>query len=180
MRKYFRTGRLIPCYTEEGRCKWCRGQLPIYSLALVEVFPNLWALADDILEPVRVSYGKPIRVLRGFLCRTKMKNLLEQCETEEQRADMEQYRKGEAVDITAVAGMPRKMKGVTQRELDAKPTAELTREENLKIAKLIEALGGFDQLVYENCDEQGRPEWLRLSYKRKGGNRNIVMYNYKK
>ena len=170
MRKYFKTAQLVPCYTDEGRCKWCRGQLSVCSLPLIRVYPNIWALAEDILEPARVKYGKPIRLLRGFLCRTKLKKMLEECETDEQWDDVWQYYKGEAVDICAYIGQPRKRKvsGSKWQVLGGQP--EVTREENLKIAAIIEDMGNFDRLVVY-------AEHLHVSYKRNGENRHEVI-NY--
>lgn len=159
-RKYFKTGQLVPCYTEEGRCKWCRGRLGVCSLALIGVYPNMWALADEILEPMRLRYGKPIRVLRGFLCRTKLKAY----------GLSEEYLSGECVDITAVAGMPRRYKKSDPRYKKSEVgglTPEVTREENMKIAEIIKEMD-FDQLVIY-------PDYLHVSYKRNGDNRQEVI-----
>lgn len=159
-RKYFKTGQLVPCYTEEGRCKWCRGQLGVCSLALIGVYPNMWALADEILEPMRLRYGKPIRVLRGFLCRTKLKAY----------GLSEEYLSGECADITAVAGMPRRYKKSDPRYKKAEVgnlKSEVTREENMKIAEIIKEMD-FDQLVIY-------PDYLHVSYKRNGENRHEVV-----
>ena len=172
MRKYFKTEQLIPCYSEEGRCKWCRSPLQVWSPTLHKAIGNAWALADDLLEPTRVRYGKPIRVKRCFMCYNKCKKL----------GLDEAYMKGEVAEITAVAGMPRRYKKTDPRYKNSEvggEVSEVTREENLKIGRLIEELGVYDQLVYENCDDQGRPEWLRVSYKADGGNRCQVLSHFK-
>ena len=167
-RKYFKTGQLVPCYTEEGRCKWCRGRLGVCSLALIGVYPNMWALADEILEPTRLRYGKPIRVLRGFLCRTKLKAY----------GLSEEYLSGECVDICAYIGQPRRRK-VSRSKFDATRRVsgfrfqvsngqpDVTREENMKIAEIIKGMD-FDQLVIY-------PDYLHVSYKRNGDNRHEVI-----
>ena len=76
----------------------------------------------------------------------------------------EQYSTGERADITATHGARRIADGCD----------EYMRAENVKIGRLIEETVEFDQLVYENCDEQGRPEWLTVSYRRDGENRHEV------
>ena len=167
MRKYFKTEQLIPCYSEEGRCKWCRRPLLLWSSTLHKAIGNAWAMADYLLEPTRVRYGKPIRVKRCFMCYNKCKKL----------GLDEAYMKGEVAEITAVAGMPRKRRfsGSSTSEA-AKPSAkfqvsngmpDVTREENLKIAEIIKELD-FDQLVIY-------PDHLQVSYKRDGSNRHEVI-----
>ena len=48
--------------------------------------------------------------------------------------------------------------------------------ENLKLGKLIEQLGHFDQLIYEQCDAHGNPRWIHVSWKRNGWNRRQILY----
>ena len=122
MRKYFKTEQLIPCYSEEGRCKWCRSPLQVWSPTLHKAIGNAWALADDLLEPTRERYGKPIRVKRCFMCYNKCKKL----------GLDEAYMRGEVVDITAVAGMPRRYKKTDPRYKKSQVAGgqpEVTREE---------------------------------------------------
>ena len=160
MRKYFKTAQLIPCYSEEGRCKWCRRPLQVWSPTLHKAIGNAWDLADDLLEPTRIRYGKPIRVKRCFMCYNKCKKL----------GLDEAYMRGEVVEITAVAGMPRRYKKTDPRYKKSQVAGgqpEVTREENLKIAEIIKELD-FDQLVVYD-------DHLQVSYKRDGSNRHEVI-----
>lgn len=170
MRKYFKTGQMIPCYTDEGRCKHCQLRQNDWPLVCDHAISNAWALADNVLEPVRELYGQPIRVLRCFLCWNKIKKM---------GLDMEYYR-GECADICALRGF--RVQGAQgsrrakrqSRVLDwnleeGMAVSDVTREENLKIAKLIEENCEFDQLVVY-------PMHLHVSYKRKGENRREVVY----
>ena len=52
----------------------------------------------------------------------------------------------------------------------------ISPEENKKLGQLIEALGLFDQLIYEQCDQHGNPRWIHVSWKRNGWNRKQVLY----
>lgn len=63
-----------------------------------------------------------------------------------------QHMRGEAADITA--GSP---------------------SENLKLAHMIEEAGKFDQLIYEHVHD-GKPQWLHVSYKRRGTNRKRILF----
>lgn len=157
MRKYFKTAQLIPCYSEEGRCKWCRRPLLLWSPTLHKAIGNAWAMADDLLEPTRVRYGKPIRVKRCFMCYNKCKKL----------GLDEAYMRGEVAEITAVAGMPRKRRVSGSKFQVSNGMPDVTREENLKIAEIIKELD-FDQLVIY-------PDHLQVSYKRDGSNRHEVI-----
>ena len=75
-RKYFGLKRLIPCYAEEDRCKYCRLMQQEWPKTVpIDAIENLWALAENVLEPVREIYGRPMRVERGFLCWNKCKRL---------------------------------------------------------------------------------------------------------
>lgn len=182
-KKHFGFKKMIPCYTEEGRCEECCGDLGGFSLSLLSVYPKAWELAQEVLEPVREQYGRPIRVLRCFQCHAMVKK---------QELD-ERYETGEVADVCAVAGLPRKFDAVrrvcsrsTTLEQDSAlcslnrslqdpcEVPEVTREENLKIARIIEEMVDFDQLVYVDCDREGRPSWLQVSYRSKEANRHEV------
>ena len=63
-------------------------------------------------------------------------------------ADNSQHMKGEAADITA-----------SRKAL------------NLELARLFLRSRRFDQLILEHCDKDGVPQWLHVSYKRDGVNR---------
>lgn len=82
---------------------------------------NLIALVDNILDPLREAYGKPIIVTSGFRCE-RLNKLVKGSKTS-------QHRLGQAADIR---------------------TVEDTREENKKLFELIKELNlPFDQLINE-------------------------------
>lgn len=82
---------------------------------------NLIALVDNILDPLREAYGKPIIVTSGFRCE-RLNKLVNGSKTS-------QHRFGQAADIR---------------------TVEDTREENKKLFELIKELNlPFDQLINE-------------------------------
>lgn len=162
MRTHFEMKKLMPCYSREGRCRRCKLAQNDWPMVAGHAVENIWALREHLLEPVRLKYGRAIRVKRCFMC-------WNQCHRP--GIDME-YNRGECADITAVAGLPR------GRGDEDYGVPEVTREENLKIGRMIEENFVFDRLVYEFCDDEGRPEWLRVSYKRNGENRGEVIYNY--
>lgn len=82
---------------------------------------NLIALVNNILDPLREAYGKPIIVTSGFRCEG-LNKLVKGSKTS-------QHRLGQAADIR---------------------TVEDTREENKKLFELIKELNlPFDQLINE-------------------------------
>ena len=82
---------------------------------------NLIALVENILDPLRKAYGKPIIVTSGFRCE-RLNNLINGSKTS-------QHRTGQAADIR---------------------TVEDTVEENKKLFDLVIKLNlPFDQLINE-------------------------------
>ena len=82
---------------------------------------NLIALVENILDPLREAYGKPIIVTSGFRCE-RLNKLVNGSKTS-------QHRTGQAADIR---------------------TVEDTIEENRKLFELIQKLNlPFDQLINE-------------------------------
>lgn len=64
--KYFEIEELVRCYREE-RCKECR--LTQAAIRLPNgAEENIRALVEEVLEPVRERFGKPITVNSGFRC----------------------------------------------------------------------------------------------------------------
>jgi len=116
----------------------------LWNGAPKEAEENLRSLVEQVLDPLREQYGKPIRVTSGYRC-PKLNNLVG-------GAPNSQHMRGEAADI--VANNP---------------------EDNLLLGRLIEALGKFDQLIYEQCDKHGNPRWIHVSYKPNGWNRKQVL-----
>ena len=82
---------------------------------------NLYKLVENILDPLREAYGKPIVVTSGFRCE-KLNKIVGGSKTS-------QHQTGEAADIRSLQD---------------------TREENKKIFDLIKKLDlPFDQLINE-------------------------------
>ena len=116
----------------------------LWNGAPKEAEENLRSLVEQVLDPLRERYGKPIRVTSGYRC-PKLNTLVG-------GSPNSQHMRGEAADI--VANNP---------------------EDNLLLGRLIEALGKFDQLIYEQCDKHGNPRWIHVSYKPNGWNRKQVL-----
>ena len=91
--KYFGIRELIPCV--DGHCKDGRCGVPDSGIVKVpsEVIGNAIALVEEVLDPLRKAYGKPIRVNSGYRCPAKNKAV--------GGATASQHMKGEAADITA-------------------------------------------------------------------------------
>ena len=135
--KYFSISEMLKSDTAVKRGLW--------NGANLEVEENLRDLVEQVLDPLREAYGKPIRVTSGYRC-PKLNTLVG-------GSPNSQHMRGEAADI--VAKYP---------------------EDNILLGKLLEALGKFDQLIYEQCDKQGNPRWIHVSWKRKGMKRRQVLH----
>ena len=154
MSKHFKTAQLVPCSTADKRCVFCRWKLGALSPNVIGAYTNAWALADDILEPARAKYGKPIMIMKCFQCYDKVKK---------QGID-ERYMEGKVADIRARKGLMMKKGG------DA-----VTREENLKIAKAIAEVGKFDELILQYTGEDDlKPMFVTVSYEPEGVNRGEI------
>ena len=132
----------------------------LWNGAPKEAEENLRSLVEQVLDPLRERYGKPIRVTSGYRC-PKLNTLVG-------GAPNSQHMRGEAADIVA------RSKGAG--DCGSSPAMRASRDENLKLGQMIESLGAFDQLIYEQCDAQGRPAWIHVSYRRWSGNRHQVLY----
>ena len=120
--KYFRINELARCFNENGaRCRECRLKQPANKLP-DGVEENLQALVEQVLDPARERYGKPIRVTSGFRCLVHNKTV--------GGVPNSQHVKGEAADIIPVSSEKIKVKSELER-----------------LVKIIEELGKFDQLI---------------------------------
>ena len=120
--KYFRINELARCFNDNGaRCRECRLKQPANKLP-DGVEENLQALVDNVLDPVRERYGKPIKVNSGFRCLVHNKTV--------GGVTNSQHMKGEAADIIPVSSEKIKVKSELER-----------------LVKIIEELGKFDQLI---------------------------------
>ena len=134
--RYFTISELLHSDTAIKRGLW--------NGANLEVEENLRSLVEQVLDPLREAYGKPIRVTSGYRC-PQLNRLVG-------GSPNSQHMRGEAADI--VAKNP---------------------EDNALLGKLIEQLGNFDQLIYEQCDKQVNPRWIHVSWKRNGWNRKQIL-----
>ena len=90
----------------------------LWNGAPKEAEENLRALVDEVLDPLREAYGKPIRVNSGYRC-PKLNNLVG-------GSPNSQHMRGEAADIQPVVG----------NEADLP-----------ELARILIANGKFDQLI---------------------------------
>lgn len=103
---------------------------------------NLTMLCKKLLQPIRDKYGKSIIVTSGYRCpilNTKIGG-----------SRTSQHMKGQAADINSGEGY--KVGGTARYEA------------NKKLFDLIYKMGGYDQLINEFPDAQGRPQWVHVSY----------------
>ena len=131
-------------------------------IAGIDPMPNphqveaLRQLCIHVLDPLRDGWNGPILINSGYRCPwiNKMVGGVKNS----------QHTKGEAADIR-----PWDYGGMNNRML------------NRRLLGLILYLGlPFDQLLAENCDDKGYPEWLHISFKSKLENRNQFLMNKKK
>ena len=94
----------------------------LWNGANLEVEENLRALVDEVLDPLRERYGKPIYVNSGYRC-PKLNQLVN-------GAANSQHMKGEAADIRPVKSEKLKVKS----ELD-------------ELVRILIENGKFDQLI---------------------------------
>lgn len=103
---------------------------------------NLYMLCSKLLQPIRNKYGKSIIVTSGYRCAALNAKV--------GGSKTSQHIKGQAADINDGAGYKA---GGTARY-----------EANKKLFDLIYKIGGYDQLINEFPDAQGRPQWVHVSY----------------
>lgn len=104
---------------------------------------SLIALINNVLDPLREKWGAPIRVSSGYRCPGLNRAV--------GGASGSQHTKGEAADITSLSD---------------------SRDDNMKLLKLLLNSGiEFDQVIAENVDSQGRPDWIHVSFTRTRPNR---------
>lgn len=115
-----------------------------------EHLENLKAIAQDVFQPIRKHFGKPIFVSSGYRSEALNERI--------GGSKTSQHSKGEALDLDAqVYG------GLTNAQLFA------------YIAEWI----NFDQLIWE-FGNSSEPDWVHVSYKKNGKNRKQILAAYKK
>lgn len=126
-------------------------RMKIWNGASREQEDNLVALVDNVLDPARIAYGKPIKVESGFRSERVNAAIPNASRTS-------QHLKGEAADIKTSAGA----------------------SGNLEVAKIIIRLGKFDQLILEDVPKNSlMPQWVHVSWKRNGENRHEIRKHVK-
>ena len=155
--KYFGIRELIPCVGGHCTCdaKLSRKNRQIIIQVPSEVVENAIALVENVLDPLRMAYGKPIRVNSGYRCPMKNRAV--------NGVDQSQHLKGEAVDI-APAALKSQDSWTSQA---AEPSADFKAALE-HLAEVLVEQGRFDQLIVY-------PTFLHVSYKRNGRNRGQIL-----
>lgn len=136
--KYFTITEL--CASQAAR------QKGISNEPTAEVADNLVRLTENVLDPLRAAYGRPITVNSGY--RSNALNKLVG------GVNGSQHLTGMAADIV---GTPN------------------TKEENKRLFELVRRLNlPFDQLIWEKGDGVG-PDWVHISYDRKRQRRQVLI-----
>ena len=131
----------------------------IWNGASREAEDNLIALVSAVLDPLRRSFGQAIKVTSGYRCAEVNKTA--------GGVTGSQHLVGEAADI--VSWSPK-----------AQKSAATMKAENYVMGRLIVALGQFDQVIFENVSKGDlHPEWIHVSWKRRGENRNNILAKVK-
>ena len=145
--KYFKKTEMIRCFRENksDRCAGCCLTKAVKSMPY-GIEENIEALVDNVLDPLREKYGKPIVVNSGFRC--PKHNLAVGGVTNSQHV------KGEAADISA--GSPEENKRL----------AEIL-EQNGKYDQLIKYLNsdGGIRFIHVSWKRNGQNRKQRLTNK---------------
>ena len=115
-----------------------------------EHLENLKAIAEDVFQPVREHFGKPIYVSSGYRSEALNERI--------GGSKTSQHSKGQALD------------------LDAQTYGGLT---NADLFNYISEHITFDQLIWEFGNED-EPDWVHVSYIRNGNNRGQKLAAYRK
>jgi len=138
-------------FKEKELCCKCCGQLPPFARE------NIEALVENVLDPLRERYGKPIVVNSGYRCAKHNREV--------GGATNSQHMCGEAADIRPTTNFTRS----SSARLLPKGRKNYTNELKLLRQLIIESRK-FDQLIVY-------PTFLHVSWKRRGGNRRTVLWH---
>jgi len=116
----------------------------------IEHLENLKALAEEVFEPLRKHFGVPIAVTSGYRGEELNKRI--------GGSATSQHCSGQAIDI------------------DAHVYGKVT---NAKLFAYISDNLYYDQLIWEFGDNS-EPDWVHVSYRRDGKNRNEKLCAYRK
>ena len=101
-----------------------------------QITRNLQDLVTNVLDPLRLAWGRPIKVTSGYRCPKLNKKV--------GGAASSQHMYGQAADITTMSDHP---------------------DDNMELLKLlIELKLPFDKLISEYVDDKGRPNWIHVSF----------------
>lgn len=128
--KYFTEKELV--------CKHC-GQLP------PSVRENIVSLVDNVLDPLREAYGKPIYVTSGYRCPAHNAAVV--------GVPNSQHMKGEACDIHA-----------------GSPEENLKLAKLIAAQGVFD-----QEILYVNSATDMRPRFIHVSYKKNGTNRHRIL-----
>lgn len=127
MGKYFTTGEFVRSQTAYER--GIDNRLP------KDLLPNMQALVDNVLDPLREAYGKPIVITSGY----------------------------RSEELNKAVGGSKTSEHVKAMAADIVGTPN-TRKENKKLFYLIQELKlPFRQLIWEKGTSEG-PDWVHVSY----------------
>lgn len=111
-----------------------------------EAQANLEALVDNVLDPLREAWGKPLTVTSGYRS-PKLNKAVGGSSTSD-------HLKGRAADIKAGS------------RADNKRLFELVQRLGLP----------YDQLIHEHGSVKEGPDWVHVSYRGGGKNRRQILY----
>lgn len=107
---------------------------------------NLEALVEHVLDPLRSKWGAPIIVTSGYRCPALNKAV--------GGATSSQHMNGMAADIHTLSD---------------------SRADNMRLLRLLLNSGiVVDQVISENIDAQGRPDWIHVSYNRISNRKSLL------
>ena len=120
-------------------------KMHLWNGANREIEENIRSLVDNVLDPLRERYGRPIYVTSGYRC-PKLNNLVN-------GAPNSQHTRGEAADITG--GSP----------AENLKLAQMIAESGKFDQMILEEVGTNDLL----------PQWIHVTWKRNGWNRRNIL-----
>ena len=118
----------------------------IDNTAPKEAQENLTSLADNVLDPLRGAWGKPITVTSGYRC-PELNRAVGGSMTSD-------HLKGRAADITAGSRAQNKELFILVQKLEL----------------------SFDQLIHEKGSVKEGPDWVHVSYRAEKQNRKQILY----
>lgn len=111
-------------------------RLGIDNTPTAKIVENLQLLVTNVLDPLRLAWGRPVIVTSGYRC-PKLNAAVH-------GATQSQHRLGQAADIRTVSDHP---------------------DDNMELLKtIIDAKLPFDKLIAEYVDDKGRPDWIHISF----------------